>query len=42
MNEIIIAMYGMPCMSAMLNAPGARRAAGVPRSCSRAAAASQT
>ena len=42
MNEIIIAMYGIPCTNVPLNAPGARRTAGAPRSCSRAAAASQT
>ena len=42
MNEIIIATYGMPCISATLKAPGARRRAGLTRSCWRAAAASQT
>ena len=40
-NATIIAMYGSPCISAALSVPGARRALGVPRSCSRAAAASQ-
>ena len=41
-NDTIIAMYGMPCTSALLKALGMRRAGGAPRRCSRAAAASQT
>jgi len=42
MNDVIIAMYGIPCISATLNALGGRGATGAPSSCWRAAAPSHT